>query len=264
MIIYRIPPSSKNKIPRNKFLEDVLDLLETVAVITGNLLIVGDFNIHCDNLSSPETMKFNQLLLDYNLKQQVTEATHELGHIFNCVISRKHDDFVEEINVGELVSDHSLINVAINLRKLPVQRKTITHHKLSSINYDSSRSDIEESVLSIHIPLDLESAATLYNSTLSKVLEKHAALKTCRVSFHGKCPWWSAKIRKAIVDKRNAERKWRHSKLEIDRQLFKSARNNALGLLKRLNSPTMKAKYSSAREIKKDFSVLFSLFSMAN
>ena len=38
----------------------------------------------------------------------------------------------------------------------------------------------------------------------------------------------------------------------------------ALGLLKKLNSPTMKAKYSSAMEIKKDFSVLFSLFNTAN
>ena len=165
-----------------------------MAIISGNLLIVGDFNIHCEHLSSPETIKFNQLLLDYNLKQQVTEATHELGHIFDCVISRKHDNFVKEINVGELVSDHSLINVAINLRKPPVQKKTITYRKRSSINYDSLRSDIEESVLSIHIPLDLESAATLYNSTFSKVLEKHAPLKTCRVSFHSKCPWWSAKI----------------------------------------------------------------------
>ena len=92
MIIYRIPPSSNNKIPINKFLEDFSDLLESVTVISGNLLIVGDFNTHCENLSSPETTKFNQLLLDYNLKQQVTEATHDLGHILDYVISRKHDE----------------------------------------------------------------------------------------------------------------------------------------------------------------------------
>ena len=97
VIIYRIPPSSKNKIPKNKFLEDFSDLLESVTVISGNLLIVGDFNTHCENLSSPETTKFNQLLLDYNLKQQVTEATHDLGHILDYVISRKHDDFDENM-----------------------------------------------------------------------------------------------------------------------------------------------------------------------
>ena len=77
MIIYCIPPSSKNKISRNKF-EAFSDLLESVAIISGNLLIWGDLYVHLENLSSLEAIKFDLLLLDYNLKQQVTKATHEL------------------------------------------------------------------------------------------------------------------------------------------------------------------------------------------
>ena len=80
----------------------------------------------------------------------------------------------------------SVINVAINLRKPPVQKKTITYCKLGSINYDLIRTDIEKSVLFTHTPLDLESSVNLYNSTLSEILEEHAPLKNCRVSFHGK------------------------------------------------------------------------------
>ena len=109
VIIYRPPPSSKNKIPRHQFLNDFSDLLESVAIISGNPIIVGDFNIHCEDLGSQETIKFNQILTDFNLTQHIAEATHELGHILDCVISRKHDDFIKDISIGQLGSDHFFI-----------------------------------------------------------------------------------------------------------------------------------------------------------
>ena len=48
-------------------------------------------------------------------------------------------------NMMTLMKTCSLINVAINLRKPPVKKKTITYCKLGSINYALIRTDIEKS-----------------------------------------------------------------------------------------------------------------------
>ena len=119
----------------------------------------------------------------------------------------------------------------LNLKKPPVQKKTISYRKLSNINYESLLNDIQLSALGAQEPCDLEASVNLYNTVLTELLEKHAPLRTRKVSVHGKCPWWSAEIQKAVSQRRNAEKKWRRSKLEKDRQLFKLARNSCVKLI---------------------------------
>ena len=54
----------------------------------GNLLIVGDFNIHVDNRDSTFAEDFSSILVSHDLVQHVNEATHVDNHTLDLVISR--------------------------------------------------------------------------------------------------------------------------------------------------------------------------------
>ena len=46
VVIYRMPPSKKNKLKRGTFVTEFSDYLEKLSCLRGNLIIVGDFNIN--------------------------------------------------------------------------------------------------------------------------------------------------------------------------------------------------------------------------
>ena len=56
--IYRVPPSTNNKIKKSDFLKDFSGLLEIVSTLPGKLVILGDFNLH---LEDPSCLKSNSL-----------------------------------------------------------------------------------------------------------------------------------------------------------------------------------------------------------
>ena len=77
----------------------------------------------------------------------------------------------------------------------------------------------------------MDKFAEQYQETLSRILENHAPKVTIRVRQRALKPWYSSDIAKAKLDRRRLERRWRRSKLEVDRQLFVEARNNVSRLL---------------------------------
>ncbi|KAK7481998.1 hypothetical protein BaRGS_00026801, partial [Batillaria attramentaria] len=91
--------------------------------------------------------------------------------------------------------------------------------------------DIRDSSLIQHPPSDANMLADLYNETLAHILDKHAPITTKHVPAHSSTAWYNPEIQKAKCRKRRAERKWRKSRLEIDRQLYKQARNELTKLI---------------------------------
>ena len=59
----RPPPSKKNKLTTPIFFEQFSQLIETLMEdCTHPLVITGDFNFHLDDLTSPDALKFVDLL----------------------------------------------------------------------------------------------------------------------------------------------------------------------------------------------------------
>ena len=56
LTIYRPPPSKKNKTTHNMFLNEFSVLVEDLAVVTGKLVITGDFNFHFENANNREAV----------------------------------------------------------------------------------------------------------------------------------------------------------------------------------------------------------------
>ena len=106
VVIYR-PPSSQIK----AFLEDFASLLEQLVPISGNLLIVDDFNFHLDDSNNTDATKLHNLLESFNLKQHVATPTHSRGHTLDLIITRSEDDPVDGIVVRDpTLSDHFAVH----------------------------------------------------------------------------------------------------------------------------------------------------------
>ncbi|KAK7497791.1 hypothetical protein BaRGS_00010925, partial [Batillaria attramentaria] len=72
---------------------------------------------------------------------------------------------------------------------------------------------------------DVDELATQYNTTLKSLLDKHAPETEKRVTHRPDTSWFSEDVHEEKRKKHHAERVWRHTRLEVHRQLYRSARN---------------------------------------
>lgn len=87
IIIYRPPYSRAHPISIRTFLKELTDYLESVILCRDSILITGDINIHVDDPTNDESLKFLDLLESMGLEQHVNEPTHTYGHTLDLVIT---------------------------------------------------------------------------------------------------------------------------------------------------------------------------------
>ena len=136
VIIYRPPPSRKNKLTVSMFFEEFSQLIEHLMEdYIYPLVIAGDFNFHVDDLNHRDALKFTDLLESVNLIQHVKSPTHRQGHTLDLIITRKEEDMIADVQVlADVYSDHRVIccNYKINHSKPPPTKilKTYTNQEL--------------------------------------------------------------------------------------------------------------------------------------
>ena len=108
------------------------------------------------------------------------------------------------------------------MEKPVVPRKTITYRKYKAINKPAFCSDIASSLPTAISPgkQTTTELANHYNVVLTKLIEKHAPLQTCRIADRPLVPWYNKKVIKAIRIRRQCERKWRHTSLQVHREIY--------------------------------------------
>ncbi|XP_072016875.1 uncharacterized protein [Amphiura filiformis] len=223
--IYRPYPSPVNKLTTVMFLEEISQFLQDCSISKGDLVVVGDFNLHLDILDDPDTRKFNRLIESLGLIQSVVGPTHRCGHTLDVIVSREMDSLVESTRVLDLISDHALIACDLNVSKPSVPRKTITSRKLRSIDPQNFKKDIESSEVCSSLASNVTKAVEQYNESLSCLLDRHAPLRTQTVIPKDLQPWFSDSLHQMKRDRRKAERKWISSGLTVDLEHFKNIRN---------------------------------------
>ena len=219
MAIYRPPPSKKNQLSNTLFLEEFSKLMEQLLILPGNLLIVGDFNYHVDNTTDPETIKFNKILEMFNLPQHVNGPTHKKGHTLDLMMTRISDQLVTNIELHDpFLSDHLAVSCTLHLEKPPLERVEIQYRRLRNIDMDSFNDDLRK--VNFSSDAELPTIIDRYEKTLKETLEKHAPLKQGTVTLRPSAPWYNEEIGKAKRQRRRLERRWRASRLCIDREMY--------------------------------------------
>ena len=229
--IYRPPRSKKNPFTPNSFFVEFATLMESAIIIPGHILLVGDFNLHVEDASDNPAKKFLDLLDSLNLEQHVVGPTHRGGHTLDLIITRKSDVFISNVNLlHDSPSDHNFITFNVKLARAPLSKKMVNLRKWKDLNITDFKNDILTSELVASPAKELEALAAQYDRVLHDLLDKHLPIKTHKITLRPHAPWYDDTVRKAKREKRQYERRWQSSKLEVDRHLYRDqcARYNSI------------------------------------
>ena len=248
VVIYR-PPSSHIK----AFLQDFVSLLEQLVPISGNLLFVGDFNFKLDSNNTDAT-KLHNLLESFNLKQHVATPTHFRGHTLDLIITRSEDDLVDGIVVRDPpLSDHFAVHCTLKLSKPPAEQHEIRYRKLRSVDMSALCKDLRDSIVLQENITDLPTLVDKYETELTRVLDIHSPEKKRTIMVRPAAAWYNGDIDREKGKRRKLERRWRKSRLVIDRELYKEQCKVVSSLIKKAKENY----YSNIQENKGNQKVLF-------
>ena len=171
IVIYRPPAVGLSP---EIFLDDFSTLLEELIICSEELLIMGDFNLHIDDIENTQAVRFISLLDSFGLKQHVVSPTHRGGHILDLVITRDHCVALEVSNICVLeqpVSDHKPIWFNLNLEKQSNQRKTVVSRRLKNFDCESFNIRITSSgLLNMDDDTSLSALVNNYDTFLCCIL----------------------------------------------------------------------------------------------
>ena len=203
LVIYRPPPSQTNRLTFSQFKEEFPCMLEDVLLLSGELLILGDFSIHMETPGQSETASFISMIESAGLEQQVRSLTRATG-ILDILLTRS-DHLPIDISVKDiLLSDHYAVEFSLDTAKPPLPTKEITYRSMKAIDIEAFSYDIEHSELLELDTDDVDELADMYNTVLTETLDKHAPLKKKVVTIHPKAPWYNGDIDLARKEKRKA------------------------------------------------------------
>uniref|UniRef100_A0A3B3DLX2 SGNH hydrolase-type esterase domain-containing protein n=1 Tax=Oryzias melastigma TaxID=30732 RepID=A0A3B3DLX2_ORYME len=115
LIVYRPPKYNST------FIADFSELLSLVYVDFSKIMILGDLNLHIDDLSDNYAQEFLNVLVNMNFTQHVNVPTHNRGHILDLLITHGLQVSVTSVvDVG--LSDHFLLSFKLSeyvIKKLP-------------------------------------------------------------------------------------------------------------------------------------------------
>ena len=202
--------------------------------MSGKLVLLGDFNVHLDNISNPEGRQLTVLLTSFGMEQHVCDSTHVDGHTLDLVVSRVTDEVVQCCEVGPFISDHNSILITLKSGKHQSIRKKTTFRKIKSIDLVKFSSEIQAS--SLNQPLDVNEKVSRYEKVLQELLDKHAPKKTRAIAVRQSQPWMNDDIAEAKRIRHSCERRWRKSKLTVHRLAYKESSDEVKKLIKQAKS----------------------------
>ena len=222
VVIYRMPPSKKNKLKRGTFVTEFLDYLEKLSCLRGNLLIVGDFNINWLENNDSERRNLFHILETFGLVQRIDYPTYQNGHLLDYVITRRDSDFASNFSIADKISDHMALHVSLACQRPHPERKEVYVRALRRINNDSLESDL--ACLNIDIECDdVNVVVAQYDTSLSRLLDKHAPLKKICIVDRPLSDWMTDDIRALKIIRRKNEVIWRKNPLCINFEIFQES-----------------------------------------
>jgi len=132
--IYRPPPLKKNNTTTSMFFDEFSNYLEEITISPSPVFICGDFNLHLDNVTNPDTIKFLDLLTATGLIQHVDKPTHRRGHTLDLLITRCDEDLLGNFEViSQTSSDHAVVLCNIDIPRPKTSKHSITFRKTRTL-----------------------------------------------------------------------------------------------------------------------------------
>ena len=144
----------------------------------------------------------------------------------DLVITREGDQLISdipEIIRCDVISDHSAIVCTADIARPKATKKTIMHRDLRRLDTSLLCDDIKDSILcssELGFCSDVNTLVEQYNDVLGQLIDKHAPVRSCTVTLRPHMPWFSENLRSLKRQRRQAERRYVASGLEVHRQMY--------------------------------------------
>ena len=174
------PVKSKNGLKQGEFCNEFNDYLEKLSCMSGNIVIVGDFNIDWLNTNGSERKRFYNILETFGFVQNICTETHRSHHLLDYIITRKDYNILSDCTVSDFISDHRVLHASLQcIRPHPVRKqiavRAIRRIKDDALTEDLDRFNVDQGCV------DVDTMIKQYDKYLSDLLNKHAPKKNIYV-----------------------------------------------------------------------------------
>ena len=101
-----------------------------------------------------------------------------------------------------MVSDHCLINAVLQISKSSFYTHEITYRKIKDIYPEAFSKGMLNADLSQKSYDTITNAINRYTSALKQILDKHAPMKTSKITIPPQKPWFNDRIRSVKTERR--------------------------------------------------------------
>ena len=182
------------------FFEELTALLEVISTYRSELVIVGDFNIHVDDLHDVTASRFCDLLDAFGLVQHLRGSTHTRGHTLDLVITRPMCVPTLLVVDTPIFSDHALITCCLTIERpspTALQRKTI--RRVGAIDILTFTNAVSSSALCANIaelsPRSTDDLCDLYQTVLRRIIDDLAPPIDVSAARRPTSPWFDSDCR---------------------------------------------------------------------
>ena len=206
------------------FLSEFDDFVNEVSLLPGKLILLGDFNVHWDNPSKNDVIHFSSTTTAAGFAQCVNGPTHSLGHTLDLVFTRCDESdksLLKDCYIDETcMSDHHIVCFTLQLPK-PIPMQTVsTLRNYRKIDKNQFVNSLTELLSSKPINVDVDPLFEWYESGMEELLDTYAPATIKTRPVKNRMPWFNDSIHTARRERRRAERKWRKSRSDQDRELY--------------------------------------------
>ena len=221
-----------------------------ILTVPGDICVLGDLNLHWENTTDRTSKHFRDILHSLDLIQHVSEPTHTHHHTLDLIITRSGSNVLsiqEIVNTG--LSDHFLILGAFNLGYEYRVKKRICMRPLKRIDIRTYSNDLADKIGQLNISVDRDDVHNIASSFMKlsmDVIDQHAPQRLISVKGNTQKPWYDDEVHASRVVRRRLERRYRKTKLEIDRQMYINQSKEVVKIIKMKKSAYYNNKFSTA------------------
>ena len=163
-------------------------------------------------------------------------VTHDHGHTLDLIVTRSSENLLVGCFVTDGICDHSAVHCILRVHRPVRPRKKISFRRLKSTDIDQMAEDLVNLPLIIAPEDNIDGLLSQYNSGLSSMLGTHAALLNKELVVRPDNPWMTEEIRSARKQMRRLERRARRTRLEIEKEIYRSTQRSLRHLIESAKS----------------------------
>ena len=203
--LYRPPPSRKNKLSNQLFLQEFPEFLTQFAGHHSDLVLLGDFNFHYDDCADTQVNRLKTMLSDHGLTQLVDVPTHRCGHTLDWAVVRSDVSCLVLERVDDMpgLSDHKSLLCQMTITAPSKSKRTVTSRNTKAVSLTDFQTDVK-CFTDCYSQCPDRDLVDCYSAGLRAVMDRHAPLVNRCVSHRRSAPWLTHEIREARRRRRQA------------------------------------------------------------